>query len=72
MTSKKDQIKLLENLHRSYSEALSQDFSEETKDKINNLLEMIDAVITSLKKQSHESKLQKIAKRIKAKVIKKL
>ncbi len=72
MTSKKDQIKLLENLHRSYSEALSQDFSEETKDKINNLLEMIDAVITSLKKQSHESKLQKIAKRIKTKVIKKL
>ena len=72
MTSKKDQIRLLENLHRSYSEALSQDFSAETKDKINNLLEMIDAVIRSLEKQSHETKLQKIAKRIKTKVIKKL
>jgi flagellar motor switch protein FliM len=72
MANKKDQIRLLENLHRSYSEALSQDFSAETKDKINNLLEMIDAVIRSLEKQSHETKLQKIAKRIKTKVIKKL
>ena len=72
MANKKDQIRLLENLHRSYSEALSQDFSAETKDKINNLLEMIDAVITSLEKQSHETKLQKVAKRIKNKIIKKL
>jgi DNA polymerase/3'-5' exonuclease PolX len=72
MANKKDQIRLLENLHRSYSEALSQDFSAETKDKINNLLEMIDSVIRSLEKQSHETKLQKIAKRIKTKVIKKL
>ena len=65
MTSKKDQIKLLDNLHRSYSEALSQDFSKETKDKIENLLEMIEAVTKSLKRGSHETRIQKIAGKIK-------
>lgn len=65
MTSKKDQIKLLDNLHRSYSDALSQGFSEETKDKIKNLLEMIEAVTASLEKTKHETKLQRIANRIK-------
>ncbi len=65
MTSKKDQIKLLDNLHRSYSEALSQDFSEETKDKIKNLLEMIEAVTNSLKRDKHETRIQRIASRIK-------
>ena len=65
MASKKDQIKLLDNLHRSYSEALSQDFSEETKTKIKNLLEMIEAVTNSLKKDKHETRLQRIANRIK-------
>jgi DNA-binding transcriptional regulator GbsR (MarR family) len=65
MASKKDQIKLLDNLHRSYSEALSQDFSEETKTKIKNLLEMIEAVTKSLKKDKHETRIQRIANRIK-------
>ena len=65
MASKKDQIKLLDNLHRSYSEALSQDFSEETKTKIKNLLEMIEAVTNSLKKDKHETRIQRIANRIK-------
>ena len=65
MTSKKDQIKLLDNLHHSYSEALSQDFSEETKEKIKNLLEMIEAVTKSLKRGSHETRIQKIAGKIK-------
>ena len=65
MTSKKDQIKLLDNLHRSYSEALSQDFSEETKEKMKNLLEMIEAVTKSLKRESHETKIQRIAGKIK-------
>ena len=65
MASKKDQIRLLENLHRSYSEALSQDFSAETKDKIRNLLEMIEAVTASLEKKKHETKIQRIAGKIK-------
>ena len=65
MTSKKDQIKLLDNLHRSYSEALSQDFSKETKDKIENLLEMIEVVTKSLKRGNHETKIQRIAGKIK-------
>ena len=65
MTSKKEQIKLLESLHRSYSDALSQQFSEETKDKIKNLLEMIEAVTSSLEKTKHETKLQRVANRLK-------
>jgi hypothetical protein len=65
MTSKKDQIKLLDNLHRSYSDALSEDLSEETKTKIKNLLEMIEAVTVSLEKTKHETRLQRIANRIK-------
>ena len=65
MTSKKDQIKLLDNLHRTYSDALSQDFSEETKEKMKNLLEMIEAVTKSLKRGKHETKIQRIAGKIK-------
>tara|TARA_A100000172_G_C2976021_1_gene87671 strand:- start:60 stop:290 length:231 start_codon:yes stop_codon:yes gene_type:complete len=65
MTSKNDQIKLLDNLHRTYSDALSQDFSEETKEKMKNLLEMIEAVTKSLKRGSHETKIQRIAGKIK-------
>jgi len=65
MVNKKNQINLLENLHRSYSDALSGNYSKETKDKIKNLLEMIEVVIKSLEKQHNESKIQKIKKRIK-------
>jgi uncharacterized protein YaaR (DUF327 family) len=65
VTSKKDQIKLLDNLHHSYSDALSEDLSEETKTKIKNLLEMIEAVTASLKRAKHETRIQRIANRIK-------
>ena len=67
MASKKDQIKLLENLHRSYSQTLSEECPEETKEKVKNLLQMIDAVINSLRKKKHETRLQKIASRLKQK-----
>ena len=65
MANKKDQIRLLENLHRSYSEALSDNYSEETKDKIKNLLEMIEVVIGSLERQHNETKMERIKKRVK-------
>jgi predicted house-cleaning noncanonical NTP pyrophosphatase (MazG superfamily) len=68
MVSKKDQIKLLDNLHRSYSESLSENISEETKAKIKNLLEMIEAVTNSLKREKHETRIQRIANRIKGAV----
>jgi uncharacterized protein YaaR (DUF327 family) len=68
MVSKKDQIKLLDNLHRSYSESLSENISEETKSKIKNLLEMIEAVTNSLKREKHETRIQRIANRIKGAV----
>ena len=65
MANKKDQIKLLENLHRSYSDAMSGNYSAETKDKIKNLLEMIEVVIGSLERQHNETRLEKIKKRVK-------
>jgi hypothetical protein len=65
MANKKDQIRLLENLHRSYSEALSDNHSEDTKDKIKNLLEMIEVVIGSLERQHNETKMERIKKRVK-------
>ena len=67
MASKKDQIKLLENLHRSYSQTLSEEYPEETKEKVKNLLQMIDAVINSLRKKKDETRLKKIASRLKQK-----
>ena len=67
MANKKDQIKLLENLHRSYSQTLSEEHPEETKEKVKNLLQMIDAVINSLRKKKDETRLQKIASRLKQK-----
>lgn len=65
MVNRKSQISLLENLHRSYSEALSKDHSKETKEKIENLLQMIEVVIKSLERQHNEAKIQKIKRRIK-------
>ena len=65
MVNRKNQIKLLENLHRSYSEALSGQYSEETRNKIKNLLEMIEVVIGSLERQHNETKLERIKKRVK-------
>ena len=65
MVSRKNQIKLLENLHCSYSEALSGQYSEETKEKIKNLLQMIEVVIKSLKKKKGDTKIERIKKRIK-------
>jgi polyhydroxyalkanoate synthesis regulator phasin len=60
MVDRKTQISLLENLHRS-----SKNYSKETKEKIENLLQMIEVVIKSLEKQHHETKIQKIKRRIK-------
>ena len=65
MVNRKSQIRLLENLHRSYSEALSGNYSAETKNKIENLLQMIEVVIKSLKKKKGDTKIERIKKRIK-------
>jgi hypothetical protein len=65
MASKKNQINLLQNLHRSYSEALSKDHSAETKEKIKNLLQIIEVVLKSLKRQDHEAKIKKTIQRTK-------
>lgn len=56
MTFRKTQIKLLESLHRSYSEALSKTSSAETKEKIVNLLEMITAVQKTLEKKDERQR----------------
>jgi hypothetical protein len=47
---------------------LSENISEETKAKIKNLLEMIEAVTNSLKREKHETRIQRIANRIKGAV----
>lgn len=50
------EIRLLNNLHETYLRELDKNHSEETKLKITNLLEMIDAVVGSLKKRSENEK----------------
>ena len=50
------EIRLLKNLHKTYTSELDKNHSEETKLKITNLLEMIDAVVGSLKKRSGNEK----------------
>ena len=66
MTTKME-IKLLDNLHETYSNELTKDHSEETKLKIRNLIEMIEAVTISLKKRYNEKKKTTIIERIKNK-----
>jgi len=67
MTSKME-IKLLDNLRKTYSNELTKDHSDETKLKIRNLIEMIEAVIISLKKRYNEKKKTTIIERIKNKI----
>ena len=67
MTTKME-IKLLGNLRKTYSDELTKDHSEETKLKIHNLIEMMEAVTASLKKRYNEEKKTKLLSRLKNKI----